>query len=566
MEESLRVKEFEQIISTEEFDSQIEPLNIPAVFRGCVKDSKAFRNWNPSNGGLDYLQERGQSAIVEVMLSRSAPIFYGDIRSHDRVPLPFSSFIEFCKRILSKGDRPDESETLQSVVPDADMCNLLTNDREQIYLAQVPILNKESEQRAQLESLQDDIKIPSFLGSKKLSSINFWMNNVESRSSTHYDPHHNILCVVAGCKQVVLWPPSSGPFLYPMPIYGEASNHSAVALDSPDFSLYPRFEHANDYSQKVVLQAGDGLLIPEGWFHQVDSDQLTIAVNFWWRSDVTSSMPEHMDAYYLRIILRRLIDKEMNQMLHNTRNASFAKMRSCGSEARAPDNGKADGQGNSVHQNHENKLDLNIQLQDLCPPALQALHEIVSLIHEGVNAPNQQCSSTSHTRVISNFDHNNTGIMKSFTLNADIQQDQFTSTSDSGVVSDKDSKNLVIANFYRLEDDSIANIIWNLEPLDLVAAFLAMVHSFPRTLEALMLHMLSPVGAEVLTRKFDELDRQLTEEDRNKFYQRFYSIFDDQFAIMDAILKGKEEFALQAFKNILQLYMGVTLSGPSYKI
>lgn len=31
MEESLRVKEFEQIISTEEFDSQIEPLNIPAV-------------------------------------------------------------------------------------------------------------------------------------------------------------------------------------------------------------------------------------------------------------------------------------------------------------------------------------------------------------------------------------------------------------------------------------------------------------------------------------------------------------------------------------------------------
>ena len=51
--------------------------------------------------------------------------------------MPFSSFIEFCKRILSKGDRPDESETLQSVVPDADMCNLLTNDREQIYLAQV---------------------------------------------------------------------------------------------------------------------------------------------------------------------------------------------------------------------------------------------------------------------------------------------------------------------------------------------------------------------------------------------------------------------------------------------
>lgn len=39
-------------------------------------------------------------------------------------------------------------------------------------------------------------------------------------------------------------------------------------------------------------------------------------------------------------------------------------------------------------------------------------------------------------------------------------------------------------------------------------------HNFPRTLEALILHLLSPMAAEVLTRKFDELDRLITEEDR----------------------------------------------------
>ncbi|KAJ0113280.1 hypothetical protein Patl1_03294 [Pistacia atlantica] len=69
--------------------------------------------------------------------------------------------------------------------------------------------------------------------------------------------------------------------------------------------------------------------------------------------------------------------------------------------------------------------------------------------------------------------------------------------------------------------------------------------NFPRTLEALILHMLSPVGAEVLTRKFDEMDQQTSEEDRNKFYEIFYGAFDDQFAAMDAILNGKESFALQ---------------------
>lgn len=40
-------------------------------------------------------------------------------------------------------------------------------------------------------------------------------------------------------------------------------------------------------------------------FHQVDSEDLTIAVNFWWRSNLMSGMSEHMDAYYLRLLLRR---------------------------------------------------------------------------------------------------------------------------------------------------------------------------------------------------------------------------------------------------------------------
>lgn len=40
-------------------------------------------------------------------------------------------------------------------------------------------------------------------------------------------------------------------------------------------------------------------------FHQVDSDDLTIAVNFWWKSFMMSNMSEHMEAYYLRRILSR---------------------------------------------------------------------------------------------------------------------------------------------------------------------------------------------------------------------------------------------------------------------
>lgn len=106
---------------------------------------------------------------------------------------------------------------------------------------------------------------------------------------------------------VIMWPPSATPFLYPFPLYGEASNHwyfcflnnipflfweeenqrqivalfilwnflmvgtkfillsSSVPLENPDFRIYPRAKNLDEYSQKVILHAGDALFIPEGW-------------------------------------------------------------------------------------------------------------------------------------------------------------------------------------------------------------------------------------------------------------------------------------------------------------
>ncbi|GJY94996.1 copia protein [Tanacetum coccineum] len=40
-----------------------------------------------------------------------------------------------------------------------------------------------------------------FLETKTLASINPWINDAQTRSSTHYDPHHNLLCVVSRSKQ-----------------------------------------------------------------------------------------------------------------------------------------------------------------------------------------------------------------------------------------------------------------------------------------------------------------------------------------------------------------------------
>ncbi|KAK1271661.1 hypothetical protein QJS04_geneDACA007493 [Acorus gramineus] len=519
----------------DDFPSSVEPKNVPTVFHGAVKDWIAISKWDPHNGGLDYLQDRVRSATVEAMLSRTPPVFYGDLRSHERVPLPFSTFVSFCKNVLQNvaSDASTSGRQETDAMDSDDKCSVLEVPLNGVYLAQVPILNMENKERSPLEVLKDDIQMPMFLDRRPLASINLWMNSVRSRSSTHYDPHHNILCIVAGCKQVVLWPPSASPLLYPMAIYGEASNHSAVDIAKPDFSAHPRAKHFMDHSQRVVLNAGDALFIPEGWFHQVDSDDLTIAVNFWWPSDIMSSMSEHMDAYYLRRILNRLVGLEMNKLLPvpSRKSAENALHQSANRMREGCHDHNSDEMTCSYNLKGNNEMKVSV-LHELEPKEHQALHELVSLVHETISVASQCHMAPSN-------------------LIEDTKSDAKC-----------ESEKLVTSNSRHPEDDYVASILWNLDPLNLRNVLVAMMNNFPRTLEALILHALSPVGAEVLTRKFDQMDQQTSKEKQSEFYQLFYDVFDDQFAAMEAILNGKETFAFQAFRNVMDQYLGVNICRP----
>ncbi|KAI4378566.1 hypothetical protein MLD38_016025 [Melastoma candidum] len=524
------VRRYEVLPSAAEFASAIESSNFPAAFSGCVKDWIAFTKWNPQDGGLDYLQEKAGSCIVETMLSRTDSVFYGDLRSHERVPLPFSSFIDICKKYLQKVNASLQSDcNSDRGTPEGVCINeefLAYEDAPQrIYSAQVPILNMEKSEQSQLDILKEDIETPAILSGKSLASVNLWMNIAEARSSTHYDPHHNLLCIVSGRKKVVLWPPCASPFLYPMSIYGEASNHCSVSVENPDFSAYPRSKHLMTYSQKVILNAGDVLFIPEGWFHQVDSDNLTMAVNFWWQSDLVSSMLEHMDSYYLRRTLRRLIDKETNLILRELTSDAEDSPK-CAIEATIE---VREGNSDEVHKvvgdsSEENHVEEKSLGYDLEPVAVQALHELVSLVHEQVN------------------------------LNGRIKEMQ-SNPGKSSLISVQGGDKSIL----NVEDDRVALILGKTKPHALRSVLLTMAERFPRTLEALVLYLLSPLAAEVLTQKFDQMDHETSNEDRTKFYQKFYGAFDDQFAAMETILRGKESFAEQAYNNVLCKYLGLNL-------
>jgi lysine-specific demethylase 8 len=84
---------------------------------------------------------------------------------------------------------------------------------------------------------------------------------------------------VVGRKYVRLYAPSCTPALYPYQ-EGLTNNSSQVDLDNPDTHQFPLFGTAKYID--CVLEAGQMLYIPPGWWHYVKSLSVSFSVSFWW--------------------------------------------------------------------------------------------------------------------------------------------------------------------------------------------------------------------------------------------------------------------------------------------
>eukprot|EP00624_Nannochloropsis_granulata_P001146 evm.model.NODE_15307_length_16043_cov_30.735523.2 len=149
----------------------------------------------------------------------------------------------------------------------------------------------------------------------ELLLTNLWVGKGGTTSPLHYDDYENILCQLAGRKDLTLFPPmdifnlyyttrvkGELKYVYPdtferMPLGRtkeggrEGGNKvvfgSSVLLEEPDLTRHPDVVKATPF--RVSLKEGECLYLPAYWHHEVKSvageeGGLNAAVNYWFKN------------------------------------------------------------------------------------------------------------------------------------------------------------------------------------------------------------------------------------------------------------------------------------------
>ncbi|CAM9999998.1 unnamed protein product, partial [Phaeothamnion confervicola] len=167
----------------------------------------------------------------------------------------------------------------------------------------------------ELGVLADMFRIPPFVPAERLSELNVWIGGGDTTTNLHYDASHNWLFVLAGLKEVTLFPPSETPSVRAHPACGASANHSDLSTKEAKALAVAAAERG---AMTVMVAAGQALFIPEGWWHQVSSAPATVAVNVWFdgtRAAICGEDAAHMRQYYLRSLLVSLLADEKARLL-----------------------------------------------------------------------------------------------------------------------------------------------------------------------------------------------------------------------------------------------------------
>lgn len=211
----------------------------PVVLTDVAWDWPAMHRWSPAD-----LRERFGHLDVDVQVGREGDALFEQNKAALRQRMKVSAFVD---RVLEGG---------------------ATNDH---YLT----ANDEMLRRAEfLPLLQDIGSMPPLCDPALLpTAASFWFGPAGTRTPLHHDTLMLFHTQVVGRKRWRFVSPLQTPLLY-----NRMGVYSPIDLDAPDFQRYPRLREA--VVLETVLEPGDTLFLPLGWWHQVTALEMSMSFSY----------------------------------------------------------------------------------------------------------------------------------------------------------------------------------------------------------------------------------------------------------------------------------------------
>jgi hypothetical protein len=225
--------------SRAEFLEQYYAANRPAVLTGLMRDWKALTAWTP-----EYLKAVCGQETVQVMAGRDADPRYEINSATHRRTMRFTDYADLVQRGGASNDH---------------------------YL----VANNHFFRRPGTRRLLDDVvAFPEYLDGDALpGGVFFWFGPAGTVTPSHHDTMNILMAQVYGRKRVRLLPSNQIDL-----VYNEVGVYSEVDWDRPDYARHPRAREATPL--ELVLEPGEVLFIPVGWWHDVRALDVSMTVSF----------------------------------------------------------------------------------------------------------------------------------------------------------------------------------------------------------------------------------------------------------------------------------------------
>jgi len=233
----------------------------PVILTGIANEWRAAM-WTPAN-----LEERFGEVTIRY------ETWDGDERVND--PLEFASRQRYFEATLAEYYRKLEQ---------------LGGPSRRLYSAGLAIPRVMPEARPELGSLEAYMDLPGPARLRKRLQVDplLWLGPAGTVSPLHFDRWHNFFVQLHGRKKWIILPPAQSDCVHwPYEGLGPALLHwSPVDVEHPDLARYPRFARAEPID--VIVEPGEILFMPVGWWHHVRALDPSISVNFWWAKPIDS--------------------------------------------------------------------------------------------------------------------------------------------------------------------------------------------------------------------------------------------------------------------------------------